>query len=83
MLDLARTRRDELSRELAGLDDFVRTAEWLLTSDPGRDATPQVDPFQALFNSGEVLPPLSGDDGGWTPMDSEGLRFVRPGPGDT
>ena len=83
LLLLALTRRDELSRELEGLDDFVRTAEWLLTGDQARPAPPRVDPFQALFNSGEVLPPLSEDDGDWKPMDAEGVRFVRPGPGET
>ena len=80
VLRLARKRRDELSRELAGLDDFVRTAEELLSDERRRRPEPRVNPFQARFNSGEVLPSHLEDEGEWTPVDAEGV-FVRAGPG--
>lgn len=80
VLRLARERRDELSRELAGLDDFVRTAEELISDDRRRRSAPRVNPFQARFNSGEVLPSQPEDEGQWTPVDAEGV-FVRAGSG--
>lgn len=81
VLRLARERRDELSRELAVLDDFVRTAEELITDERRRRPELKVNPFQARFNSGEVLPSLPEDDGEWTPVDADGVHFVRVAPG--
>jgi hypothetical protein len=80
VLRLARSRREKLSGELAALDDFVRMAEELLTSVQPRKAVPKVDPFQALFNSGEVLPPLAVDDREWVPVDAGGVHIMRSGP---
>ena len=76
VLRLAQDKREELASELASLDEFVRMAEELLTGERKRRSVPEVDPFQARFNSGEVLPPLSGEDGEWTPA-PEGTHFVR------
>jgi hypothetical protein len=81
VLRLARSRREELSGELAALDDFVRMAEELLTRARPRKAVPEVDPFQAMFNSGEVLPPLPADDRDWVPVEAGGVHIMRSGPG--
>lgn len=71
VLRLALVRRDQLSQELAELDRFVRMAEELLRSSGRTQEVPEVDPLQARFNSGEVLPPARGNGD-----EAEPLRLV-------
>lgn len=73
VLRIALERRDQLSQEVAELDRFVRMAEELLGQAAGSPEPPKIDPIQALFNSGEVLPPLRDDDARWA---SEPLRLI-------
>ena len=61
VLKIALNRRDELTKEVTKLDDFIRMADGLLRTQQKQDPTPAVDPVQAHFNSGEIIPPASGD----------------------
>lgn len=57
VLRIALEHRERLQGEVQKLDEFIRMAEELITGGQNRRAGPEVDPFQARFNSGEVLPP--------------------------
>lgn len=56
---IARDRRAELAADLDRLDEFIRTAEELISREEGRHARSAAEFFQARFNSGEVLPPAA------------------------
>ena len=80
VLKIALSRRDELNGEIRELDDFIRMAERLIGQDRDARAAPRVDPVQARFNSGEVLPPASGDrDTTGSSADSERTGVFRRG----